>query len=1134
MNYYEEKRDILKYLRKTMRIMRLSLFLIVISTAMAFSATSYSQNTKLTLDLNNATVKEVIKAIEDQSEYLFFYQEQHVDLNRKVTLQVTNQEVETILNQLFFGTDNIYVINDRQIVIGKAPRKELERQAVRISENMKPVIDQPQQKGITGNVTDADGLPLPGVSVIVKGTTIGTVTNAGGEFSLNIPLNAETLQFSFVGMKTQEIPIEGKTVILVILEEETIGLEEVVAIGYGVQNKRDVVGSISKVGSEDIAGKQIVSFEQALQGQAAGVSVTQGTGMAGSGSVVRIRGMASINASGDPLYVVDGIPISQDMFGLNATTWGMNPNPLSSINPNDIESIEVLKDAAASGIYGSRGSNGVIIITTKKAKGTQLEINFSTKHGLSTPANNPNVVGTENWMQMYQEAWENDGNTGVPQNLPGNLTWEHAKLNNTDWWKEITHVGYKQEYNLSASFGVTEKLKAYISGSYNNNESYIKRNAFNRYNGKINLLYNPTPKLTLTASTMLANTKTDLVGDPWSGGTGAAMGTALPIYPIRNEDGTYFKGAGNDANPVMVSDLMDVFNDETRTINSLSINYVPIKKLSFSVSGAIDYLKFINDGFQDKYLRSVDGDYIWKSQTNIFNYNYSAIGTYNTSIEENEIVFMLGNEMQYSKTTGERNEYDYDPESTNPENLIDYGIQEWRFLSFFGRLNYKYKDRYIAQVSLRFDGSSRFGANNKFGTFPTFALGWIASEEKFIKEIISEDVLSFLKFKASYGYTGNSNIPNYEHLGTYVTPTNNSSYYNNMPVRYPSRYSNPDLKWEITKNLDLAVEAQFWGGRVAAELAYFLKRSEDVFINVNISQTTGFRDQWQNIAKIRNEGLEFNITTRNFVGNSLRDFRWTTKFNISTIDNKITDLGGLTSEEIGGGANDTRILLGYPIGTMRMVRFSRIDTEDGRPIYLDREGNETKTYIFAGENGYAMPAGKLIPDFTGGITNTFEYKGFSLSALFIFSYGAKLYDAAAKRQMTLMSNWNFRTDGFDRWQKPGDDAKYPRLTLDGNNWGASEQWFNTSMWIYDASYIRLKNLSFSYDIPSKFLKKTHLSSARISVTGTNLLTFTNFPGIDPEVARDFNDARDRNMSPNATYLTIPQEKIYSLDLNISF
>jgi TonB-linked SusC/RagA family outer membrane protein len=1094
---------------------------------LAVSASTYSQQTKLNLKFNEVTVKEVFKQIEERSEFVFFYNEDYIDVYRKVSIDVKDENVESILNELLKGTMNTFKIYDRQIVILSPEMKEL-------PPIMKTETILEQGQLVKGKVTDSAGGPLPGVSVIVKGTTTGSITDSDGNYFIsNIPENT-TLKFSFVGMKSQEVQVGENITINIMLAEDAIGLEEVVAVGYGTQAKREIVGSISKVGAEDIAGKQVSSFELVLQGQAAGVNVTSGSGMAGSGSLVRIRGIASINATGDPLYVVDGIPITQDMFSLNATTWGMNPNPLSSINPNDIESIEILKDAAACGIYGSRGSNGVIIITTKKATETALKFNFNSKHSFCTPTKDPNVVGTEEWMQMYQEAWENDGHTGIPQNLPGNITWEQAKKNNTNWWKLITQVGFKHEYNLSSSFGLGKKVKAYMSGSYNNNESYIIRNAFERYNGKLNLNYSPNKKLSFSVTTMLANTKTDLVGDPWSGGTGAAMGTALPIYPVKNEDGTYFKGAGNDANPVMVSNLKDVFNNELRTINSLSINFKPINKLSFAFNGAVDYLNFLNKGHEDKALRSVDGDYQWEAQTNVLNYNYNAVGTYNLKVRENDFVFMLGNEMQYSRTTGTRDEYDYDPESTNPKNQINFGKQEWRFLSFFGRLNYKFKERYIAQASLRFDGSSRFGANKKFGSFPTLALGWIASEEPVFKELIGDQFISFLKFKASYGFTGNSDIPNYEHLGTYVTPTSNSSYYNDRPVRYPNRYSNPDLKWEMTKNLDLAMEAKFFGGRIALEAAYYLKVSEDVFINVNISQTTGFRDQWQNIATIRNEGLEFDLTTRNFVGKLIPGFKWTTKFNIASLDNKVTDLGGLTSEEIGGGANDTRILKGYPIGTMRMVRFSRIDPGDGRPIYLDKEGNETKKYIFAGENGYAMPSGKLIPDFTGGLTNTFEYKGFSLSGLIIFSSGASLYDAGAKRQMTYMSNWNFRTDGFDRWQKPGDDAKYPRLTLDGNNWGAPEQWFNTSMWVYDASYLRLKNLTFAYEIPARYLEKWNVSGAAISLSGTNLFTLTNFPGIDPEVARDFNDARDRNMSPNATYLTVPQEKVYTLGLNVSF
>jgi outer membrane receptor protein involved in Fe transport len=352
-----------------------------------------------------------------------------------------------------------------------------------------------------------------------------------------------------------------------------------------------------------------------------------------------------------------------------------------------------------------------------------------------------------------------------------------------------------------------------------------------------------------------------------------------------------------------------------------------------------------------------------------------------------------------------------------------------------------------------------------------------------------------------------------------------------LPIRYPDKYENPDLKWETTKSLDLGFEARFFGGRISTEMAYFLKKSEDVFINVAITATSGYGSQWQNIASIENEGVEFSVTTKNLTG----QFQWDTQFNISTLRNEVTDVGGLTTEEIGGGTNDTRILKGYPVGTNRLVRVSRIDPADGRPIYLDKQGNETKTYKFEGGEGFAVAAGKVIPDFTGGFTNTFRYKGFELSALFTFSKGAQIYDSSAKRQMGLASDWNFRTDIFDRWRQPGDIAKYPRMSREGINYGKDgEQWFNSTMWLFNGDYLRMKNVILTYNLPRSTVSGMGISNMRVFVAGTNLLTFTKYPGADPEVARDNDDARDRNMSANVSFLTPPQERVVTVGLNISF
>ncbi len=984
-----------------------------------------------------------------------------------------------------------------------------------------------QQLVISGKVTDSSsGESLPGVTIVVKGTTNGTISDFEGKYTIKVN-KGTILLFSFVGYVSQEIMITSQTSLNVSLKSSEEQLEEVMVVGYGIQKKREITGSIAKIESRDINTKITSSFESVLAGQTPGVSVTTGSGMAGAGSIVRVRGIASINSAGDPLYVVDGIPITNDIFGLGGRTGGMNLNPLSSINPNDIESMEVLKDASATGIYGSRGANGVVIITTKKASGKKLKIDFSTKQSISAPTKKVNMTNSAEWLQLYKEAWENDGNTGIPTGLPGGMTWTEAQKNNTDWWDLVTRTGYKQDYDLSANFGIAKNLIARLGTSFTDNQSYLVKNNMERMNSSANLNYTPSEKLNMALSSSVAKTSTRLPGNPWDGGLGAAMGYALPIYPVYNADGTFFKGGGNSANPVMVNKLRDENNDEFRTINSLNINFAPTKKLSFSFSGALDYLDFQNKGTEQGYMRSSSKNYRWDNGRKVWNWNYNVVANYDFGLQNgHELKAMLGHELQESLTTGINKNWDDSREiKLNTENLRD---EHWRFISFFGRFNYMYKDRYIAQATLRSDGSSRFGKNNKYGYFPTLALGWIMTEEDFLKD---SKWLSFLKLKASYGITGNSNIPNYEHIGTYRLSTTSSQEYNDLPIRYPEKFANPDLKWETTKSLDLGFEARFFKGRIATEMAYYLKKSEDVFIDVAITSTSGFGSQWQNIASIENEGLEFSLTTKNLTGK----FQWDTQFNISTLRNEVTDVGGLTTEEIGGGTNDTRILKGYPVGTNRLVRVSRIDPADGRPIYLDKQGNETKTYKFEGGEGFAVPAGKVIPDFTGGFTNTFRYKGFELNALFTFSYGAQIYDSSSKRQMGLASDWNFRTDIFDHWRKPGDIAKYPRMSRQGSNYGKDgEQWFNSTMWLFNGDYIRLKNLTLSYNIPSTLFPGTGISSMRVFLAGTNLLTFTKYPGADPEVARDHDNARDRNMSANVSFLTPPQERVVTFGLNVSF
>jgi len=990
-----------------------------------------------------------------------------------------------------------------------------------------------QERTITGTVTSYDdGSTLPGVNVVVKGTTIGTITDIDGKYSITIPEDATILMFSFVGMTLEEVEIAGNTVVDMVMVADIYGLDEVVVVGYGIQRKREIVGSISKIESKNITDKVTPSFESALSGQAAGVQVITGSGLAGSASTVRIRGIASIGASGDPLYVIDGVPITNDIFGIAGRTDGMNINPLSSINPEDIESVEILKDAAATGIYGSRGSNGVIIITTKRGQKGKTSIDFSSRFGFVTPTKKIEMTNSQEWLQLYQEAWENDGNVGPPPSIsPAELTWEEAKQNDTDWWDEVTEMGMQQEYNLSGNTHFNN-FSLYVGGSYSTNESYMIGNSINKLSGRVNLDYSVENLIDVKLSTSLSQAETDLTGNAWEGGIAAAMSEALPIYPIYNEDGDYFKGGGWVGNPLMVSNLKDMRNNEQRSFNNLSVTYKPLVNLNVNVNGGMDYMDFRHDVWIDPYLGGYD--HIGRAeqqQKNVLNYNYNAIASYIFKMPKNHsLTGMIGHEYQRSSTTGKWQNVDDVKAALDTDPRIDKtrrdrgddADQEWAFISYFGRANYSFKDKYIAQFSLRTDGSSNFGSNYRYGYFPTVGLGWVLSDEEFLK---NNSIISWMKFKVSWGITGNANIPNYQWLGTYSEPSATLEY-NGAPIIYPNRYENPDLKWETTDNYDIALESRFLQDRIETEIAYYYKESSDVLVSVSKSQTTGFGSRWENIATIMNKGIEFSLKSRNLIG----DFKWTTQFNIASLKNEVLDVGGLLGE-IGGGTNDTRIYVGQPVGVNTLVLFSRIDPADGRPIYLTADGYETKDYIFdpASPDDMRVPAGKVIPDFQGGLTNTFNYKGFSMNFLFTFSYGAKIFDSSAKRQMGLLGSWNLRKDIYDRWQQPGDVASYPRLSTDYNTYGGENDWFNTTMWLFDGDYIRLKDLTLAYSFKNDYLK-----NVRIYVSGTNLLTFTNYPGADPEVARDYDSEVDRNLSPNVSWLTPPQARVYSIGINLTY
>ncbi len=1007
---------------------------------------------------------------------------------------------------------------------------------------MSAIVASAQTGSISGRVVDETNQPLPGASVTIKGTTKSTSTDVKGYYKISqLGSGSTTVAVSFIGYQISEKSVtttDGDTKLDFKLQPSSENLDEVIVVGYGTQTRREVTGSIVKVDAAKIVALPTPSFEASLQGRAAGVQVIQGSGLAGSSSVVRIRGIGSISAGGDPLYVIDGIPVNQDQF-ISGNRGAQNQNPLAAINPNDIESIEILKDAGSAGIYGSRGSNGVILITTKRGKTGKPSFSFSTKSGLQSPASQPNFVSGSEWIQLYQEAWENDGNTGRAT-LPGGLTYDQASQNNTNWFDLVTRQGVVTDNNLSSSFG-QDKFKGFVSANFNNNESFIKNNSYRRVGFRGNFDFKPLKNLKINVSQAWNQGRNDRVNNAWNGGLGAAMSVSLPIYPVYNSDGTYYNPGGqyNEmgfANPLLAFDNTKWRTYDVKSLTSGSIDYSPVKDLSFKVQGNYDYTDRKEDQYVAGIIRGSEMGYSQRWRNFIKNYNYIFTTNYNYNPSENSKLSLLaGYEYQNSRNNGYylgaegieepfyNNESAFD-ELYKASSGLGVGVPN-KFVSYFSRANYTFKNRYVIQGMFRADGSSNFGRNNRYGYFPTVSAAWIASEEDFLK---NSNVISSLKFRVGYGITGNAGLPPNEWRGTYSQPNSNYTY-NGQPVIQPVRLENPNLKWETSNNFDAAVEYGLFHDRISGEISYFNRLSKDLIVNRNNSPSTGFPSFWDNVGTVMNNGLEFTINTKNF---QKKDFRWTTSFNIAAYYNEIRSLGDLTPDAAGGGTNDTRVAVGYPIGTNYLVRYYGVDPADGLPIWLDKNGLQTKTF----DLNNRVPVGKVTPDAVGGLTNTFNYKGFELTSLFAFTLGGNIYDASAKRQLGVATWWNYRTDIADRWRQPGDVARFPKLTQQASNYpGLSSFWqYNSTLFLYDASYLRLRELTLGYNLPSKFAARVGMSNAKVFVTGMNLLTWTKYPGGDPEIARDFENAQDRNMSPNITFLTVPQAKSFTLGLNVNF
>jgi TonB-linked SusC/RagA family outer membrane protein len=977
-----------------------------------------------------------------------------------------------------------------------------------------------QNKAITGKVTSAtDGTSLPGVSVTVKGNAkVGTQTDTNGNFKLSVPADSKTLVFGYIGFKGLESPISN--VVNVKLEEDQKSLTEVVVVGYGTQNKRDLTGSVSRVTSKEFADQPISTFESALQGRAAGVFINSGSGKLGQGLTIRVRGISSISAGQDPLYVIDGQPVVSQALG-SATE---PDNPLASIAPEDIESIEILKDAAAASIYGARASNGVVLVTTKSGKAGKTKVNFTYFTGVSSPTYRGDFMNAAEYRQIFTDAIKNSSLNGVLWNRDdpedawlefGAGTDDWSKNYDTKWTDLSFQDGGISQYNISVNGG-DAKTRFFISGGYNDQTGILIGNSFNRSNGRLNVDHSVSDKFKIGTNISVAKTINNRVSSDNAFTNPLQLNAIPPIQRARLDDGEL----SNET--LYYNNLIDLekataISSQLRSISNFNAKYNFTSSLSLTGDFGFDITQLDEENYNGK--ETLDGapsGLGFTRQVNSSSYNTNTYLSYLKSFGKHNIDLVGGTSFQTTTLkTGSSTGIGFPNDKFTKiasAAIVSGGSSTetgYSFLSYFARGNYKFADKYIIGASGRIDGSSRFGSNNRYGFFPSVSAGWIITEENFLKSIPK---ISLLKLRASYGLTGNSEIGNFPSLTLY-----SALPYADKAGIVPSQIGVDDLRWEKSKKLDIGLEFGFFNNRISGEFDYFDNQTEDLLLSFPLPATNGFTSIVRNVGKLENKGFEFTLNTNNLVGK----FKWSTSFNISTYKNKILSTDGSI---INGGARQLgRIAEGNPYGYFYGPKYAGVDPANGDAIYFNEDGTTANESNW---DGFEQQVGDPNPEFYGGFGNTFSYKGLDLNIQTQFVYGNDLYNIAGFFQSVNGDYYDNQTrDQLNYWTPTNTITNIPQPRfIDGN--GA----FKSSRWVQDGSYFRVKSVVLGYRIPANILSKLKVDNARIYVSGQNLLTFTNYDGYDPEV----NATYTGRVNLGHDFYTPPQARTITFGVNFGF
>lgn len=997
---------------------------------------------------------------------------------------------------------------------------------------------------INGTVTDENNVPIPGVNVLEKGTTNGTQTDFDGKYALSGVGKGHVIAYSYIGYESKEFSVGSTNVINVTLSESTELLDEVVVIGYGSVKKSDLTGAVSSIGEDDFNQGINTSVDQSIAGRVAGVQISQNSSEPGGGSSVRIRGSNSVNAGNDPLYVIDGLPINNSPVitgtGAGVVNNASQRNPLNSLNPNDIESIEVLKDASATAIYGSRGANGVIIITTKKGTSGRTRIEYSLQTGVQSAYNFPRLLDARELATSINEIRVAEG--GEP---PRNLS---TITNDTDYFKEITRPGFTQNHNLSFSGG-SDGFNYNVSLNYFGQEGVIISSGLDRYTGRLNLAKTFSEKFRIGTNFSVSVIENDFV--PFGStqiGPGIVNATFQydPSLAPRDEDGNPLEVSPSEfeiSNPLAIADIHTIGKDK-RTYGNFYAEYFLLPELSAKVNFGFDLNNARRDNFNTfSKSENVDDNIAGIISNEDDSYLVEATLQYNRSFENHSIGAVGGYSYQKFNQQGVSASARFLPADVVLANNLSLGdeiedsvdsFKNQNFLiSYLGRINYSAFNKYLLTIAFRADGSSRFGKNNKFGYFPSAALAWKVNEENFLKD---SKIVNDLKLRGSYGITGNQDIGNYSSLaqlaGGGIALLNEVQL---QGINSELQAANPDLKWEQTKQLDIGVDFSLFNNRISGTVDYYEKYTSDLLLADPLPRTTGFSNILRNIGSVENKGFEFLLDTRNIVS---ENFYWNSTFNFSTYKNVVTKLGINDSDIIVGNLPFTQgisvVRVGEPLGayygnivegifqeTDDIENSAQPNAEPGFPIFRDLDGDDD----IDGDDRAIL--GSPVPDFTFGVNNTIGYKNLQLDVFVAGEIGAEILGQNLVQALNPIDIGRNRLaiPVLDRWTPSNTDTRWPSGVNIGNS--AYRSASISSLAIQDASFVRLKNVRLSYDLDTENIKG--LNNAKVYVGGENLLTWTNdYIGFDPEV-NNFG-----NSSIRVDFNAYPMTRTFIIGLNLGF